>query len=516
MASFYASELEARSTQSRRASLSSRTGVPPSRQLAVPVAQLWKDAVRSVIAAAVAETLPHSHDPLPAGKHRARSTLLDDFADRQSAAGALALQLDLACVARVLASTPERVASAPKRSAHLSIAHFVSWSAGYIRTATNILRRLRSFTANAKTVDGLQLASFLDHVDRDARRKMTAKSTSSSAAGAPAEVDGFVRTDAGGSTAAVSALNSLKWLSVNAGIMLPIHAPALGRFKGKKADASAASPSVCLSLRAVTSLDINSKKEGNNEFVQGHCAAWAFLHYSVSRLAQAQRASFVLDRDHARTMVTAREKTPIVRAARPRAFWAPSRGIDGAGYLSSIDAMLSDLHKPSFVLRDTDSPDGDPRKATKWSDEACMGPRATKSLRACLELAVEMTPSEAKWYSPSTARHFLPLVARMRGESAERRNELGRWSGSSSSDASVLPTERAAAKAARTSAAMPNRYAGAAVPAIVTGIICAQITACSSIVSSRGLSNLPVHGGFHVFAEGMGSDGDEGEQPEPS
>ncbi|XRB12316.1 hypothetical protein RI054_04g21520 [Pseudoscourfieldia marina] len=66
MASFYASELEARSTQSRRASLSSRTGVPPSRQLAVPVAQLWKDAVRSVIAAAVAETLPHSHDPLPA------------------------------------------------------------------------------------------------------------------------------------------------------------------------------------------------------------------------------------------------------------------------------------------------------------------------------------------------------------------------------------------------------------------------------------------------------------------
>ena len=77
MASFYASELEARSTQSRRASLSSRTGVPPSRQLAVHVAQLWKDAVRSVIAAAVAETLPHSHDPLPAGKHRARSTLLD-------------------------------------------------------------------------------------------------------------------------------------------------------------------------------------------------------------------------------------------------------------------------------------------------------------------------------------------------------------------------------------------------------------------------------------------------------
>ena len=97
MASFYASELEARSTQSRRASLSSRTGVPPSRQLAVPVAQLWKDAVRSVNAAAVAETLPHSHDPLPDGKRRARSTVLDDFADRQSEAGALALQLDLEC-----------------------------------------------------------------------------------------------------------------------------------------------------------------------------------------------------------------------------------------------------------------------------------------------------------------------------------------------------------------------------------------------------------------------------------
>ena len=85
MASFYASELEARSTQSRRASLSSRTGVPPSRQLAVPVAQLWKDAVRSVIAAAVAETLPHSHDPLVPPR---RTEEAENDAEEQSAGSA--------------------------------------------------------------------------------------------------------------------------------------------------------------------------------------------------------------------------------------------------------------------------------------------------------------------------------------------------------------------------------------------------------------------------------------------
>ena len=42
-------------------------------------------------------------------------------------------------------------------------------------------------------------------------------------------------------------------------------------------------------------------------------------------------------------MVTAREKTPILGSARPRAFWAPTQGIDGSGYLRSIDTMLSNL-----------------------------------------------------------------------------------------------------------------------------------------------------------------------------
>ncbi|XRB19090.1 hypothetical protein RI054_20g89360 [Pseudoscourfieldia marina] len=359
MASFYASELEARSSPSRSASSAAGAGASPTRRRAVPVAQLWRDTIRAVVADALAEASSPSLSPLPAGKRRASSTMHDDFVDRQSAAGALAMQLDLACVARILASTQERVVSTLKRSARLCISHFVSWSAGYIRTSTNILRKLRSFTSNAKAVDGLQLASFLDSIDREARRKKT-KSSSSASAVAPAEVDGFVRTNAGGSTAAASALISLKWLAVNAGIVLPLHAPALCRFKSKKAESSAASPSMCLSLRAVTSLDINSKKETNDEFVRGHCAAWVFLHYSVSRLAQAQRASFVLDRGHARTMVTAREKTPVLGSARPRAFWAPTRGIDGCGYLQSIDAMLSNLHEPTFVLRDTDSPDGDP------------------------------------------------------------------------------------------------------------------------------------------------------------
>ena len=195
MASFYASELEARSSPSRSASSSACAGASPARRRAVPVAQLWKDAIRAVVADALAEASSPSLSPLPAGKRRARSTMHDDFVDRQSAAGALAMQLDLACVARILASTPERVVSTLKRSARLCISHFVSWSAGYIRTSTNILRKLRSFTSNAKAVDGLQLASFLDSIDREARRKKTKLSSSASAV-APAEVDGFVRTNA--------------------------------------------------------------------------------------------------------------------------------------------------------------------------------------------------------------------------------------------------------------------------------------------------------------------------------
>ena len=121
MASFYASELEARSSPSRSASSSACAGASPARRRAVPVAQLWRDAIRAVVADALAEASSSSLRPLPAGKRRARSTMHDDFVDRQSAAGALAMQLDLACVARILASTQERPLQAPGHHLPLSL-----------------------------------------------------------------------------------------------------------------------------------------------------------------------------------------------------------------------------------------------------------------------------------------------------------------------------------------------------------------------------------------------------------
>ena len=58
-----------------------------------------------------------------------------------------------------------------------------------------------------------------------------------------------------------------------------------------------------------------------------------------------KRASTVLDRDDTRTMMTNREKNPTLGRSRPRAFWAPKDGIEGRGYLDTVDAMLNDLHR---------------------------------------------------------------------------------------------------------------------------------------------------------------------------
>ena len=496
MAALLESELRSRQAQPCPAR-SAASGFSSSRLVYESPSQLWQRRVREFVAVATAPALvtpPASESH----KRKSRSTLDDDLVDRYRAAGELAASLDLSCVASVLGSTPQRIRAAPQRAARLTVTHFVTWSAGYIRSAVNVLRRLRSFTARSKAIDGLTMAAFLDEVDQHAKAKK--RRTRGSSTRPPPEVEGFFRSEAGGSTAAHGALSALRWLRANAGLELPLDAPALTRFRVSKAESSAASPSLCLSLRAVASLDAASKDEANGAFIQGHCAAWTFLHYSVSRLAQAQRATFVSDQDDVRTMVTALEKTPRLGRGRARAFWAPKVGIDGAGYLAIIDQMLDDLECPSFVLRDTDSVDGDPRKATKWVDAPCTGNRAVRSLRACLE-TIGMPAPEAAWYSPSCARHFLPLVARLRGETAERRNELGRWAGSSAAEAPMPSSEKAAAKSTRLSAEMPDRYAGAAIPAVVSGIIVAQISACRDVVQKKGLANLPMHGGFSSFAE---------------
>ena len=322
---------------------------------------------------------------------------------------------------------------------------------------------------------------------------------------APSEIPGFVRNDANGSRAAIKQLEGLRWVAAYLGVELPLDAPVLKRFCVSTADKQAA-PSTCLSVRAVCALERASKDPNLSPFVRGHCAAHAFQVLACCRLTQMQRASIVHDeRSQARSMATAREKDPRPGHSRPRPFWAIRDGIDGPGYLDSIDAMLEDLDSPSFVLRDADSADGDPSSAARWKPRACTGARANASLRDCLQVACGMSKEQAAWYSSSHARHFLPLVALMRHENADRRNELGRWSGAAAR--SALPVEQAIADQANKAAVMPNRYATAAIPHMVIGIIEDQVEACRNLVAKHGLESLPLHGGFEL----LGADGGNGE-----
>ena len=511
-------EEELRTQQQPRRAAASAVGAVSRTSTATPFPTLWAAAVARARVRLLREAnASAAATPLPVGKRRARSTLVDDHHDRVNAAAELLSVLTLSELARAADATTSVVAGRSDALASMLMRSFSCWTAGYVRSAAFSLKRLRRFSAHAERVDGLTLASFLQSVDAGARAKARAAHTRSQATAQPTpEVEGFERFSAGGTTAVHSVFAGLRWLHTNAGVDVAVDSPLVRRFKTTKAHLAGASPSPCLSVRAVAALDAHSSKADASAFVRGHCAAWTMLHYTASRLAQLQRSSQLHNLDSMRTMVTARDKSPVLGGGRPKAFWAPREGIAGVGYLDAVDTMLADLHEPSFVLRDTDSPDGDPSKATCWKDEACVGSRASQSLRACLVLAAGMEPAEAKWYSPSSARHFLPLIAMIRNESADRSVELGRWAGSAAANDGVLASERARAKAAASASRMPARYAGAAVPAMVMSIIDSQIKACARLVESRGRDSLPLHGGFELLGPLGGASASPPDQTPPT
>ena len=166
-----------------------------------------------------------------------------------------------------------------------------------------------------------------------------------------------------GSSARRDACDGLQFLRNNCKVLVASGSAVVrsGGFARRVPDPCDAIP-VC----ALAGLD-DSAAGHANEFVAGQSAAHEASSLWSLRLAQSGFVviEFVLaDTVHG---FVGKDKHPRPEKQQARPFWGPALGVrHGRAFLARLARVLAGVEAGCFLLRDTDSPDGDPRKATRW------------------------------------------------------------------------------------------------------------------------------------------------------
>ena len=98
-------------------------------------------------------------------------------------------------------------------------------------------------------------------------------------------------------------------------------------------------------------------------------------------------------------------------------------------------------------------------------------------MRIVLDETGASTKREAQGYTMHSARHTLPLIARLRGESAADRQEIGRWSMSTAQDPAWRPLQSIVKCHIIAVAVLPDRYAQAVPAQAAFDVMERQVTA---------------------------------------
>ena len=269
---------------------------------------------------------------------------------------------------------------------------------------------------------------------------------------------------------------------------------------------TSSTPSPPISIRMVAAFQLLAADPANSDFIRAHAAFWVLLCLGCQRFQQAQRSCIWRRDNEFISLATYLDKHPNPSLQRPRPWWVPVAGIyctpgsDSSAWSNALDLMLSDLPADAwFLLRATDSTNGDPFNATAWRSTPETYARATTSLRALL-CRCSLPVKDSLAFTPHSPRHFLPEVAGSRGIAADERCELGRWAGSTASSYSLLPAEVALAAHLHRASRMPDHYAPTTVELRIRRILLDQTTAVTALLRQRGGPvNLPVVGGFNLL-----------------
>ena len=176
-------------------------------------------------------------------------------------------------------------------------------------------------------------------------------------------------------------------------------------------------------------------------------------------------------------------------AMRPRPFWMPLHGITGSRkWFDILWHTIEDVSDKCYVFR-AFFPAGSIWDAKKFLKQPAQYDHLLKAFRQVLARACNLSPEQALGYSCHSPRHFLPEVARGRGEAETCRVELGRWKGSVAQLDRLMPAIAAVRKHEIICAQMADLYAQQSAIARPIAILKRQMDALRALYMERGSSS---------------------------
>ena len=456
---------------------------------------------------------------LPPGARRARMSAL-------AAAARLVPFMALAQVSKLLGCPVSVLKERPVEYVTADAIHVIGfgWAAGTINGGrlswcrlVEFARRNNSLRARDGSVYvyGYVVRKFLDHVDSVARAQYKAKHPDGSGK----------QTDARGAAARGGQAAHCLWLASN--LSFPIHMDSVSVklvIKASRRKSSKQAPA--LGPRYVYIL-CWLVEYGENEWVRCHAAGWLAQVMFSLRLINAQRACVIRLADGVVTGACDLDAKIKASEQTGRPMWAAARDMRGSTEWVTRLLHMRDapprtpgeggvVEDPHYLLRDTNSPDGNPTRATGWIDAPLTGARATKSLQSLGVMSPWALADEVvQEKTPHSPKHDLNCVSRAAGDPIGDTNEIGKWSGSIAQTAELADmAARSALHAARSGSrldgselelAMPELYSRETAEEIVPAIMERQVARLRALLVSPGIDHLPEKGGWRFILRGDAS-----------
>ena len=262
-------------------------------------------------------------------------------------------------------------------------------------------------------------------------------------------------------------MDSVQWLRDWAGVDLPARAPVSRPFRRTPPDSSLDKES--FSLLVVLLLERLAASHPCPR-TRGQAAGWAFLARSALRGEQS-KSCFInaifphTYRERTFTIVSGavrRDKHPDPSKRRPRPFWAVVDSIlHGDAVRRALVDSLAGAEAVGCILRDTDSPNGDPTRSTVWLSAPLSSPaRMDASLHAVLRAAGVPPDVAARIHSHGCKRFTQNVCESDPSLGTQDAAEVGRFSGSTAQFPDLEPTAAMLRQHELRSAVLPGIYAG--------------------------------------------------------
>ena len=450
---------------------------------------------------------------LPPGARRARISSL-------AAAARIVPFMALEQVSKLLGCPASVLRERPVEYVAADAIHVIGfgWAAGTINGGRLSWCRLVEFARSnvclhardgSVYVYGYVVRKWLDYVDSQARAKYASKHPNGTGKS----------TDARGAAARGGQAANCLWLASN--LAFPIQMDCVSvKLVVKASRRKTSKQAPALGPRYVYIL-CWLVEYGESEWVRCHAAGWLSAVMFALRHINMQRACIIsMDSD---TVTGACDLDAKIKASEQtgRPMWAAARDMRGSSqWVRRLQHMRDAppratneagvVEDPHYLLRDTNSPDGDPTRATGWVDAPLIGARALKSLHALGVMSPwALEPSVVQEKTLHSSKHDLNCVSRAGGDPPGDTNEVGKWSGSIAQTAELADmTARSALRAAHSGAplgasevdlAMPELYSRETAEEIVPAIMERQVSRLRALVASPGIAHLPQKGGWRFI-----------------